>query len=287
MIVKEYKNADTFLEAYETFLLEREAVSQLLLYSAYQNRYNAAEDKGMFGAVLMEELPVLLFCNFMPFDLVVYVAREEEVSHAAEELAGYICQNHIVINGIVARNDVCQSFIDQFKKLVSCNFSDGTGMDIMELRQIRDVKPVEGSQRLALPEEAKLLADWMIDFQIEALMNDLDYEAALNKIKNLIVGQNVYLYENEEGQAVTMAATVRKLPHGMAIAYVFTPEEFRGKGYAAANMYYLSKRLLEEGYEFCTLLVDKNNPLSNRAYEKVGYEILEDSYTYKLIPYEA
>jgi predicted GNAT family acetyltransferase len=83
-----------------------------------------------------------------------------------------------------------------------------------------------------------------------------------------------------------MAVITRKLPHGTAIAYVYTPEEYRGKGYAAANMYYLSKKLLEQGGEFCTLFVDKKNPLSNRAYEKVGYKILEDSYEYRIVPAE-
>jgi predicted GNAT family acetyltransferase len=80
-----------------------------------------------------------------------------------------------------------------------------------------------------------------------------------------------------------MAVADPRLSHGMVLTYVFTPEEFRGEDYAAANVYYLSKELLEQGYEFCTLLVDKKNPLSARAYEKVGYVILENINEYKII----
>jgi predicted GNAT family acetyltransferase len=32
--------------------------------------------------------------------------------------------------------------------------------------------------------------------------------------------------------------------------------------------------------------VDKKNPLSNRAYEKVGYKVIEDNFEYKIIPLE-
>ena len=35
-----------------------------------------------------------------------------------------------------------------------------------------------------------------------------------------------------------------------------------------ANLYYVSKYYLENGFEFCTLFVDKKNPIA-RAYEKI------------------
>lgn len=283
MVVKEYSNVEAFLERFEAVMLEREAVSQLLLYSAYQNRYNKATQAGSFGAVLEEEQPILLFCNLHPSSLTVYAAGQENVASATAELADYFINNNIMITGITARHDVCQSFLERYRKNTDTTFAEMLGMDIMEIRNVNDITPVEGSQRLASEHESKMLTDWMIEFQIEALACELDYEAALRKITKYIDNQSVYLYENDEHIVVTMAVITRKLPHGTAIAYVYTPEEYRGKGYAAANMYYLSKMLLEQGDEFCTLYADKKNPLSNRAYEKVGYKILEDSYEYRMI----
>lgn len=284
MIVKEYDSVEIFLEEYEPVLLKREAVSQLLLHSAYQNRYNRMTEIGMFGAVLEGDEPVLLFCNLFSFNLLVYAACQENVLSAAIALGKYFASHHISFAGIIARHDICQAFIERYKKLNVGNFVEKLGMDIMEIRKVNDIIPTEGFWRLAAAEEEKLLADWMIEFQIEALASELDYEAALQKVQKYIEKQAVYVYENEEHQVVTMAVATRKLKHGTSIAYVFTPEEFRGKGYAAANMYYLSKHLLEQGNDFCTLFVDKKNPLSNRAYEKVGYNTLEDSYEYKLLP---
>lgn len=288
MVVKEYDRAHKFLEDYEAVLLEREAVSQLILYNAYQSRNNIIVEKGMFGAVTEEDRVVLLYSNLAPHNLIIYKADPDgNAVLAAAFLADYLGNSHIVINGINARNDVCQSFIEQYKKHVNCIFTEKLGMDIMEVRKVNEIKPAGGSQRLATMEDSKLMADWMIEFQIEALTNELDYEAALKKATKYINEGRIYLFENEEHKAVTMAIAAKKLVHGMAITYVFTPEEFRGKGYAAANMYYLSRELLDQGYQFCTLFVDKKNPLSNRAYEKVGYTILEDNYEYKTIPTES
>ena len=284
MVVKEYPNAQAFLTDYETTLLEREAVSQLVLYNAYQKKENNMVEGGLFGAVMQEEKEVLLFCNILPANLVVYVAEQDKALLAANDLANHVASERIIINGITARNDVCQSFMEQYRKHNSCNFVEKLGMDIMEIREVNDIKPAEGIQRLATEEDVKVITDWMIEFQIEALMSELDYEAALQRATELIIENKIYVFENIEKQMVTMAAITKKLVHGVTVTYVYTPEEFRGKGYAATNIYYLSKEQLNQGNEFCTLYVDKKNPLSNRAYEKVGYRILEDSYDYQLIP---
>ena len=41
-------------------------------------------------------------------------------------------------------------------------------IDIMEIRQVNDIKPA-GITRPAMPNEVKLLTEWMIQYQIEAL----------------------------------------------------------------------------------------------------------------------
>jgi GNAT superfamily N-acetyltransferase len=286
MIVKEYSNADIFLREYEVILLEKEAAAQLLLYFAHQSLTGSGTGKELFGVVMEETQIILMFVIIRGVDLIIYVAASEKEEEATVALADYLGNSHIIIEGLNARQTLCLSFMKQYKKYWKINFIQKVGTDIMELRQVNDIKPVAGSQRMALSEDAKLVADWMIQFQIEALMDEADYEAALLRATQLINRKELYLYEDEEHRTVSMAAATRRLIHGMGITYVFTPEEYRGKGFAAANIYYLSKTLLEQGYDFCTLYVDKKNPLSNRAYEKVGYKVIEDNFEYKIIPLE-
>lgn len=286
MVVKEYDDVRAFLNDYEKVLLEQEAISQLVLYNAYQCRDHAIDEKAIFGSVEYEGKAVVLYSYVTPFNLVIFAALPESAVPASAALADYLGARHILITDINARHDVCLSFIEQYKKQIDCSFSEKLGMEIMEIREVNEIKPMEGLYRLALKEEAKLVTEWMIEFQMEALTSEMDYEAALSRAEDLIEEKKIHFYENTDHQVVSMAVASRKLVHGTAITYVYTPEEYRGKGYAAANIYYLSKELLSQGNEFCTLFVDKKNPLSGRAYEKVGYKTIEENYEYKLNPIE-
>ncbi len=283
MQVKEYNEAGLFLKDYEEHLRKKEAVSQLLLYPAYNSLSPVEKGREIYGAVLQEQEPVLLFCNKFGHSLILLSLRQEDSTVAAVTLADFFSSNHIQITGITGLQELCQSFIDQYMMLVQCNFLQIQETEIMEIRQVNELKPASGQQRLADTSEAKLAADWMLRFWMEAKMSELDYEAALVKASKLVEEKKLYLYENEEGEAVSMAAICKKLLSGIMITYIYTPEEHRGKGYAASNIYYLSKFLLGQGYDFCTLLSDKKNPILNRAYEKVGYHTLEDVYEYILL----
>ncbi|MBH1940288.1 GNAT family N-acetyltransferase [Mobilitalea sibirica] len=286
MVVKVFDSAKDYLNAYEEVLLEQEAVSQLILYNAHNNLHVIASENCMFGVVLDDEkVPLLHFSNVTPKNMAIYAGSidKERLETATVLLAKYLSDNHISLTGLNARFDICQSFLGEYVKMVKCTFVEKLGMDIMEVREVNDIKPVEGVHRTASMEEVKLIADWMVQFQIEALANEINYEAALEKTKRYIEDGRVYIYENMEQKVVSMAIATRQLMHGVAISYVFTPEDHRGTGYAAANIYYMSKDLLEKGNEFCTLFVDKKNVISIRAYEKVGYHILEDNYEYQIL----
>lgn len=283
MVVKVFESAQSFLNKYEKLMLEHEAVCQLILFDAYHNLNTNADESCLFGSVLEDEIVILLFCNVTPYNLVIYAIDSERQIDAAEALADYISGEHIPITGINGKNEICESFIDQYKKVVDCTFKVKIGMDIMEIRKLNDIKPVEGKSRNAKPSEAKLIADWIIQFQIEAMISEMDYEEALNKVTKYIEQQKIFVYENTKQKIVTMAIATRNLLHGIAISYVYTPEEFKGKGYAAANIYYMCMYYLENGNEFCTIFADKENPITYRAYEKVGFQILEDNYDYIII----
>lgn len=285
MVVKEYENARDYLNDHEENLLKNEAVSQLVLYDAYKSLSAGQDDICLFGVVMEEETPLLHFSNVEPNNMAVYAqcSGKDITGLAAEILADYMVSNHIPFFGINAKQEICLSFIEQFKKSSNCTFIEKLGSDIMELREVNDTKPVDGRHRPALPEEVKLVTDWMVNYEIEALASEINYERTLNNAKRLIEEHKLYVYEDSEQRLVSMAAASRQLAHGVAITYVYTPEEFRGKGFAAANIYYISKELLEQGNQFCTMFVDRKNTLSARAYEKVGYHILEDNYEYLLL----
>lgn len=284
MEVKVYKNSDAYLNENEAVLLKQEAISQLILYDAYKANQGSEDNVGLFGVVMDENLPILHFSNLPDHNLSIYIQDDGKDIHSAIMLlADYMVENRIIPEGLNAKYEVCEAFIEQFSKGVECTFAQIMAVDIMEIRQVDEVISAGGKTRLAIPNEVKLITEWMVQFQIEALAKEIDYESALVRISKLINNNRLYLYEDSQGVVVSMAAATRQLANGIAINYVYTPEEYRGMGYAAANIYNISKMYLDEGNDFCTLFVDKNNMLSKRAYEKVGYYILDDMYEYKLL----
>lgn len=285
MFVIVYENPDAYLRDYEAVLLEKEAISQLILYEAYRLRQKTYEDKeGLFGVVMDENSPILHFFNMPSRNLIIYIQDDSrDIRQAAMILADYLAENQIIPEGLNAKYEVCEAFIGQFTKSFNCTFAERMALYIMEIRQLIDIKPAEGRTRLAIPNEVKLLTEWMIQYQIEALAKEVDYESALTSISKLINNNKLYVFENAQQIVVSMAAATRRLARGVAINNVYTPEEYRGMGYAATNIYNISKTYLEDGNVFCTLFVDKNNILSKRAYEKVGYNVIDDIYEYKLL----
>ena len=74
----------------------------------------------------------------------------------------------------------------------------------------------------------------------------------------------------EDGPMVSLAAFGNPTPNGIRIGPVYTPPEYRRRGYASALVAELSERLLEKR-RFCFLFTDLVNPTANRIYEQIGY----------------
>ena len=68
----------------------------------------------------------------------------------------------------------------------------------------------------------------------------------------------------------------------VAVNGVYTPPEWRRRGYATACVAELSERLLEQGFEFCVLYTDLENPTSNGIYTRIGYRPVRDFLMYAL-----
>lgn len=79
-----------------------------------------------------------------------------------------------------------------------------------------------------------------------------------------------------------MAASVRPTRRAIAIGGVYTPPQWRGRGYATSCVAALSELLLGRGFEFCVLYTDLANPTSNGIYARIGYRPVRDFLMYEL-----
>jgi GNAT superfamily N-acetyltransferase len=149
-------------------------------------------------------------------------------------------------------------------------------------------QPVDGSLHPASYLNRQLLGEWVLAFQAEAVpFEATDLETALIVTDRLLMEEHLYIWlANPDGhgpQPVAMAARARPTERGVAVNLVYTPPEFRRKGFASAVVAHLSHRLLEDGWQFCTLFTDLSNPTSNHIYQSIGYTPVMDFTEYRLI----
>lgn len=130
---------------------------------------------------------------------------------------------------------------------------------------------VPGSMRRATERELPLAHAWGEAFADEA---GRTFATTDEVRQRWIERRELHLWE--DGEPVSMAVTTGRTAHGVRIAYVYTPPERRGRGYASALVAALSQRELDGGARFCVLFTDLDNPTSNAIYLRVGYRPLCD-----------
>lgn len=280
MVRKLYGKPGEFLEENRGFLLENEALVQLNLGNAQAHREEACHPGLLFGRYEENGEMCLLFGNTAPWNICLNAPQGmEKPMEAAGDLARYLGEENIEIAGVTAREDLAKAFMEAY----GGTFSLWTAMDIMVLREVINPPAVPGRMRKATLSDQDFVLRGVCGFMKD--IHNEDTQPADHKerwLPRLEAGQ-IYLWEAPGGEIVSMAATVRPMEHGDAINAVYTLPEHRGKGYCQNTVAAICQEKLNEGKEYCTLFVDKKNPISNRVYQKIGFEIIENCYEYKLV----
>ena len=73
-----------------------------------------------------------------------------------------------------------------------------------------------------------------------------------------------------------MAGVGGLTPHGIRIGPVYTPPELRGHGYASNLVAGVTQRQLDAGRDYVFLFTDLANPTSNKIYQDIGYQPVND-----------
>jgi predicted GNAT family acetyltransferase len=147
-------------------------------------------------------------------------------------------------------------------------------------RLSRVINQVRAAGRLLEPNESDdaLMRRWRAAFSVDAEGMDPE-EAEKDAALPLPQSRRLVLWA-VEGVAVSMAGFAGPTPNGIRVAWVYTPPENRGKGFAGACVAALSQKLLDQGRKFCFLYTDLANPTSNHIYQTIGYEPVTDATVY-------
>jgi RimJ/RimL family protein N-acetyltransferase len=283
--VRTYPDVRAFLARSESWLLRAEQRYGLLLGIADQvlrgvHRYRqpiywaTVEEDWVDGAVA--DYASLVGCAFRTPPHQVGVT--ELPAAAIEPLVASLRETYLNLPGVAGPEPTATAFADAW----TARFGGKWWLEQRQrLHSVTRVTlpsaPASGALRPALPPDAPVARAWMAGFIRDTRARHLGADAA----ERLIEQQRLHIWV--DGEPRCMVSAVRDTPNTAGIGAVYTPPQFRNRGYASTAVATLSRQLLDSGRRSCFLYTDVANPVSNAVYARVGFEPIDDVVEIKIL----
>jgi uncharacterized protein len=273
-----FETVQAFWHNAQDYLHQHEAEHNLLLGIAHTllhhpGRYPEppylaiAQTNGQIQAIAMRTPPYKL--------LLSKVRDSNAISSIAQDLQD--CPDPLPgVSGLVPE---VETFLQAWQTLTGQSSRRVMEMKIHQLTQVKPVAAASGLLRLATEGDRPLLLEWFAAFATE--VGGVVHQDAERAIDTGLEQQSIYLWE--DGIPVSWASGKSYLSTAARIGPVYTPPEYRRKGYATACVVALTQNLLEQGCDRCFLFTDRANPTSNRIYQAIGYRPVCNWQEYELI----
>lgn len=243
--------------------------------------YRLAEDPYYYTSALpfllsiLEQGRVVGVAVMTPPRKIILSKIDPDIQASVACLVGYLRGIDVRIPGVFGPAVEAQTFSDCWVKSgIDVSAKLNKRMRAFEARTVANLPLSPGEMRFAHIDDHSLMARWIVGLS-EAIGEPVSLESAKSRAEKLIKNQELYIWDN--GGPVSIAGVSRPMKNGTTIGLVYTPPEYRGKGYATSCVFLLTQKLLSDGYSFCSLYTDLSNPTSNSIYTKIGYVPVGDA----------
>ncbi len=271
-----FERPEAFLDATLEMLMENEALNNLPIGIARDMaaKGSPGEHPPFFAAIVLEGKPIMsaLMTHRYPVNL---YSRKPFNSDAARLIVDNLRSSQFLVPGVIGMKETTESFAELWREATGENWELAIKMRIYQLDQVRHKGDALGKCITAKEEHVSLLCSWLEAFEV-AIGDGPKTENHEKRVRQAIAEEDFFLWIDETGTPVSMAASGRKTETGEVVNAVYTPPEYRGKGYATACVAEASRLMLERGARFCCLFADLANPTSNGIYKRIGYEPVSD-----------
>jgi GNAT superfamily N-acetyltransferase len=278
MNVERFDDAGSFLARAEPWLLEAEAENNLILAVAHRLLATAPGESAPYLAPYLAVLAsggAVQGCAFRTPPMKLGITRMPR--SAIPLLVEDVRRVYGAIPGVLGPVNDAGAFAAAWSEHVGARTVEGMRQGIYRLERVRPPRAFpNGRLRPATPEDRELAVRWSLDFIEEV---DVDHRDVETGVSERIAAETLWFWD--DGEPRSMAAEGGRTPNGSRIGWVFTPPEWRGRGYASACVAEASRRLLAAGRRFCFLYTDLANPTSNALYQRIGYEWVCEAIDYR------
>jgi len=279
MELTRFEDVHLFYAEAEAYLVAHEAHHNLLLglcarlveqpedYTEQPPYFAVVRDQGQIVAAALMTPPRNL--------LLARTRLDGALGWIASDLQGFSAPS-----GVLGAKPDSLMFARAWQERTGQPYRLATAECVYELDRVVPPQLVPGRLREVTAADRDFLVDWFHAFSREALHED-DREGSERSVDRRLRSALTSDFFWEDGEPVSLAAVFRGTPTGARIGPVYTPPEYRGRGYASACVAAASQRMLDEGRRFCFLFTDLSNPTSNHIYQEIGYRPVVDMDEYR------
>jgi predicted GNAT family acetyltransferase len=160
--------------------------------------------------------------------------------------------------------------VEAFAAASGRQWKKGMAQGLYECLEVVPPAKVGGARRVTTPSDRTLLATWIRDFLREAGGENATMDEATAAADRHIASGKTYFWI-VDGEPVSYAGAYNFTPNGVRVGPVYTPAEYRRRGYAAALVAEVTQQELNDGRSFAYLYTNLENPTSNALYQRIGY----------------
>jgi predicted GNAT family acetyltransferase len=144
---------------------------------------------------------------------------------------------------------------------------------LYRLGELVEPPAIAGRAVVASAEHRPVLVEWYGAFAREVGEPDRDWGPMVD---DRLGHHGLHVWETDDDGVVGLAGITRRIAGMMRIAPVYTPPERRGRGIAAALTAAVARFAREQGADEIVLFADVANPTSNRVYQRIGFEPVDE-----------
>lgn len=234
------------------------------------------EDSGVvtppywFGSVEIDGVPIGCCVHALPDGLVATGLP----SAAVEPLFDTLARDISTPDRIVGRPQFARALAQKFAESSMRQARLSSRWQVFRLDNVDVIPtPARGELRIADRTDRYLVEHWGNAYGNErpSFLNVHDF--MLSKLES----GELYLWRDKTDR--TMITVSGRGMNAQRISSVFTPEEFRGRGYASTAVATVSQTLINNGSEYVVLTAGLGEPAA-RIYKRIGFYPVADRHSY-------
>ena len=268
MKLQRYEDISMFRADVLDILLKKEAENNLFI-SLINDNVTVYESNLMLATVSNHNEIVLTALCIKPLNLMLYETNNNYGDDALLLLARELRQIHYIPPGVMAERGLARRFARIFTYDGDSTARLHLSLAVMQLDRLVEYQKASGYCRTLEEHDMSYAPYWEHAFSEECHTHVFTIDEAIGRIRTRLRKNTHFIWI--DGVPVSQAVYGRSTPNGAVINHVYTPPQYRSKGYAKSVVAELSSTLLNHGKSFCCLLADADNPVSCGMYRKLGY----------------